>query len=406
MARELIEIGEARGLVLEHARPLPGEHVRVREALERVLAEDVTAAEDVPGFDNSAMDGFAVVAADTAGARSERPVELMVVGESRAGRPAGSTLQPGQAIRISTGAMLPAGADAVVRVEDTAESDGRVQVRVEAAPGGEVRRAGDDIRAHEVVLRVGRRLGPAELGVLASVGRAGVVCSRRPRVAVLTTGDELVEPGTPLRPGTIRNSNAYSVPAQVLRAGGGLELPDPVPDDYKQTVEALRGVLGADVIVICGGVSVGEHDHVKPAFAELGVREIFWGVALRPGRPTWFGVHDERGTLAFGLPGNPVSAMITFHLFVRPALAALVGAASVQRTFDAILDEDYAKRPGRAHVVRCHAEPREDGWHVRPTGAQGSHVLTSMLGANALALLERDRGDVRAGEPVEMELLD
>jgi len=173
MAPELIEVDEARGLVLEHVRPLPGEHLPVREALGRVLAEDVKAAEDVPGFDNSAMDGFAVLAADTEGARSERPVELTVVDESRAGRPAGSALAPGQAIRISTGAMLPPGADAVVRVEDTAESDGQVQVRVEAAPGGDVRRAGEDIRAGNIVLRAGARLGPAELGVLASVGRPG-----------------------------------------------------------------------------------------------------------------------------------------------------------------------------------------------------------------------------------------
>jgi molybdopterin molybdotransferase len=406
MARELIEIDHARRLVLEHARPLAGEHVPTREGLGRVLAEDVAAAEDVPGFDNSAMDGFALLAADTAGARSEQPVELTIVDESRAGRPAGSALAPGQAIRISTGAMLPAGADAVVRVEDTAESDGRAQVRVEAGPGRDVRRAGEDIRAGDVVLRTGTRLGPAELGVLASVDRAEVVCSRRPRVALLTTGDELLEPGTPPRPGAIRDSNAYSVSAQAQRAGAEVSVAGHVPDDYDATVEALRSALGADVIAVCGGVSVGEHDHVKPAFAELGVAEVFWGVALRPGRPTWFGVHEQRETLAFGLPGNPVSAMITFHLFVRPALAALVGTAvSEQRTF-AVLDEDYAKRPGRAHAVRCFAEARDDGWHVRPTGAQGSHILTSMLGANALAVLERERGDVRAGERVRMELLD
>jgi molybdopterin molybdotransferase len=406
MARELIEVDEARGLVLEHVRPLPGERLALRGALGRVLAEDVTAAEDVPGFDNSAMDGFAVLAADTGGALAERPVELTVVDESRAGRPAGSSLAPGQAIRISTGAMLPAGADAVVRVEDTAESDGRVQVRVEAASGGDVRRAGEDIEARQVVLRAGTRLGPAELGVLASVGRADAACSRRPRVAVLTTGDELVEPGMPLRPGTIRNSSAYSVSAQAQLAGAEVSVAAPVPDDYEATVRALRGALDGDVIVACGGVSVGEHDHVKPAFAELGVREVFWGVALRPGRPTWFGVREDGGALVFGLPGNPVSAMITFQLFVRPVLAALVGAAVSEHRVSAVFDEDYSKRPGRAHVVRCRAEARDDGWHVRPTGAQGSHVLTSMLGANALALLERDRGDVRAGERVDMELLD
>jgi molybdopterin molybdotransferase len=390
--------------VLERVRPLPPEQVALGDALGRVLAEDVTSADDVPGFDNSAMDGFAVRAADTRGAVPERPVRLDVVAESRAGAPAPRELGDGQAIRISTGAMLPVGADAVLRKESASDEGEQVDALAEVEPGKEVRRAGEDVRAGELVLTAGTRLGPAELGVLASVGVAQASCARRPRVSLLVTGDELVEPGRALGPGQIRNSNAFTIAAQVAAAGAELAESRMVPDDRGRTVEAVRDGLGSDVLVVCGGVSVGPHDHVKPAFAELGVEEVFWGVALRPGHPTWFGSHD--GALVFGLPGNPVSAMVTFQLFVLPALDALAGVARRRRRVTAVIDEPYRKQPGRLHAVRCRLEARDDGWHVRPTKAQGSHVLTSMLGAGALALLEPERGDVAAGERVEIELLE
>ena len=418
-------------LVLERTKPLGAEPVGTADALGRVLAEDLVAAGDVPPFANSAMDGFAVRSEDTRGATDGSPVELTVAGESRAGAPARRGPGPGEAIRISTGAVLPDGADAVVRVEDTAERDGRVEVRVEADPGKEIRHAGEDIRTGDHVLARGRRLGPAELGVAASVGASELSCARQARVAVLGTGDELVGPGEALGPGQIRNTNGYAVPAQVVEAGALPVRVETVPDDYEETVRAIGAALEADVLVVTGGMSVGPHDHAKRAFAELGVEEVFWGVALRPGKPTWFGTKnkktgislagnsgssegattgnsgsfDSTATLVFGLPGNPVSAMVTFHLFVRPALAALAGAAAEPRRTTALLDEDYPKHPGRMHVVRCRLEQHDDGWHVRPTKAQGSHVLTSMLDAEALAYLEVDRGDVRAGERVEIEIL-
>jgi molybdopterin molybdotransferase len=212
-----------------------------------------------------------------------------------------------------------------------------------------------------------------------------------------------VEPGAPLSPGEIRNTNGYAIPAQVAGAGGTTLSVETVGDDYGDTVDTLRLALSADVVVTTGGVSVGAHDHVKAALAELGVEQIFWGVALRPGHPTWFGTRGP--ALVFGLPGNPVSAMVTFHLFVRPALARMLGDETAQRRATATLDADYAKRPGRAHVVRCTLAVGSDGWHVRPTKEQGSHVLTSMLNAEALAYLEVDRGDVSAGETVEIEIL-
>jgi molybdopterin molybdotransferase len=413
MARELIEVEEAARLVLQHAAPLGPEPVDVAAALGRVLAEPVESAESVPAFDNSAMDGYAVRAADTAGAGADRPARLELVDESRAGRPATHLVAPGEAIAISTGAMIPEGADAVVRVEDTdGARGGQLGVRVEVEPGRDIRRAGEDVTRGERVLEPGTDLGPAEIGVLASVGRQRVAVGRRPRVAVLTTGDELQEPGEPLRRGAVRNSNAHTLPALVERAGGEPALVELVPDEADATRGALDRGLVADVTVVSGGVSVGEHDHVRGAFESLGVERVFWGVALRPGKPTYFGVAPRRSgvgvgrTLAFGLPGNPVSAMVTFLLFVRPAIRAMLGAdPSGRARASAILDAPYRKRPGRAHLVRCRLELRDDGWHATPTKEQGSHVLTSMLGADALAILPTDAGDLEPGDRVEIQLL-
>nr|MDP8943330.1 molybdopterin molybdotransferase MoeA [Actinomycetota bacterium] len=257
-------------------------------------------------------------------------------------------------------------------------------------------------------------------------GVVAAPCARRPRVGVLVTGDELVEPQDRLRPGAVRNTNAYAVAAQAVEAGAEVVLSDTVADDREATVAAIERALGLDVVVICGGMSVGAHDHVRPALAELGVERGFFGVALKPGKPTWFGVHryrggerrvalrdqrrgalgnEGRGTLAFGLPGNPVSAMVTFHLFVRPALAALAGACPGGATVPATMVDDYLKAPGRTHAVRCRAELRGGEWLVRPLSGQGSHVLTSMVQADALALLGTQRGNVRAGEPVEVDFL-
>jgi len=391
--------------VLERVRPSGAEEVPLAEALGRVLASDVTSADDVPGFDNSAMDGYAVRAADTSGAGPGSPARLRLAGESRAGSPAERELRPGEAYVISTGAMVPPGADAVVRVEDTETAPDAVDVRRAVSRGTDIRRAGEDVRAGDRVLEAGRRLGPAELAVAASTGAPKVACARQPSVSLVSTGDELTPPGEPLRPGGVRNTNSFALPAQALRAGAVTLEPRLAPDDFEATVAALRESLTADVMVITGGVSVGPHDHVKPALAELGVEEVFWGVALRPGKPTWFGVGPGGAPLVFALPGNPVSAMITFHLFVRPALAAMMGAEPVERRAEAVFDADYRKQPGRAHVVRCRLETRADGWHVRPTKAQGSHVLTSMLDAEALVYLPVERGDVGAGETVEIEIL-
>ena len=391
----LISIEEARRLVLEAVRMLGSERVALADAHGRVLAEDLTSAVDVPPFDSSAMDGFALVAGPAR--------ELDVEGESRAGHPFEGELEPGTAVRISTGAAVPAAATAVIPVEDTSESDGRVSV-AETAAGANIRRAGEDLRAGDIVLRRGTRLGPAELGVAASVGRAELVCARRPRVALLVTGDELVQPGEQLGPGQIYSSNAFALAGQAAAAGAQLVARETVPDTAAGTHAALeRALSGSDVVIASGGVSVGPHDHVKDALRELGVAERFWRVALRPGKPTWFGTRAD--VLAFGLPGNPVSAMVTFELFVRPALAALQGADPAAPNASATLDEPVARNSRRQQALRVRLRHADDGLHALTTGEQGSHMLTSMLGADALALVPAGEGKLGAGERVEVLLL-
>jgi molybdopterin molybdotransferase len=404
MATELIPIERARELVLGRVSPLRAEDVPLREAVGRVLAAGVSAADDVPGFDNSAMDGYSLRAADSAGAAPGSPVTLPVVGESRAGHPAARELGPGEAIAISTGAMVPAGADAVIRVEDTSRDGDRVELHAEVPVGNSIRRAGEDVRAGAEILEAGALIGAAEIGALAAVGRAEAPCARRPSLALLLTGDELVEPGRPLGPGQIRDSNAYAVPPLATDAGAVVDSIEIAPDDRDRTIELLERTLGSEVAVICGGVSVGEHDHVRPALEALGVEQVFWRVSLRPGKPTYFGV-AESGALVFGLPGNPVSAMVTFLLFARPAILAMQGADPAASRITATLGADHQSVPGRAEAIRVRLSTGERGWVATPTGPQGSHVLTSMIGADGLAFAPTEAERMAAGDPIDVELL-
>ena len=392
---EPIAIDEARARVLAAAAPLPPERVQLGEALGRVLAEDAVAQEDLPPFDSSAMDGYAVGDPEAG--------ELPVRGEARAGHPFARALAPGEAIAISTGAAVPRGAAAVVPVERTGEDGGRVTFE-RVPPGANIRRSGEDVRAGRRVIGRGTDLGPAEVAMLAALGLPEVACGGVPRVAVLVTGDELVPPGEPLLPGQIRDSNAYALAAQASRAGAGVAMRSGVADDPAATRAALAAALdAADVVCVSGGVSVGRHDHVKDALAELGVEERFWGVRLKPGKPTWFG--ERGGKLVFGLPGNPVSAMVTFHLFARPALRALAGGDPADVRATAVLDAPLPRNASRAQVVRCRLTAAGDGWHASPTGAQGSHVLSSMLGVDALALVREGDGELPAGARIEIELM-
>lgn len=399
-----IEIEAARREILARARTTAVETVGLAEALGRRLVGDAVAVGPSQPFDNSAMDGFAVRAADLSGAAETSPVALEIVDESRAGHPAARGLAPGQAIAISTGAVLPADADAVVPVEDTEPGGGRVLIKASPAPGAFLRRAGEDIAAGATVLFAGTELGPAELGALATIGLDPAPVHRRPRVAVLTSGDELTPPGEPLGPGGIRDSNARTVPALARLAGAEVISVTWAADDPEATRAALAPALEADVAIVCGGVSVGEHDHVKAALATLGAEEVFWRVALKPGGPTWFGTRGD--TLVFGLPGNPVSAMVVFLLLVRPALLAMAGGEPTARRVSARLGADYEKPTDRAHAVRCRLTTDEHGRVATPLPRQGSNVLTSMVAADGLALVPTETATLAAGSTVEVELLD
>jgi len=414
----------ARAIVLAEAVPLESEQVALAASLGRVTAREVRSEIAIQPFDNSAMDGYALRARDT---EAQAP-RLRLVGESRAGHPSPAPVGEGEAVLISTGAMVPQGADAVLPVEDSREEDGELLPGRPVETGENIRRAGEDVQAGQVLLERGQRIGAAEVAVLAAAGVAAVECVQRPRVAILGSGDELVPPGDPPAPGQIHDSNTYALSALVREAGAE---PAPVahlPDEAAATRQALSAALspelhqllhpaevevdavrGVDVLVVAGGVSVGRHDHVKGALAELGVEERFWRVAMRPGGPTWFGVlrrDGARPTLVFGLPGNPVSAMVTFHLFVKPALRALAGADPLAGRTHATLATAYRKKPGKAHYLRCRLDLTEGGWRAHLTReSQGSHVLTSMLGADALAVMPADAEEVAAGERVEVEVL-
>lgn len=405
MPSTLTDIDRARQLILDRARPLGQEQVAIDDALGRVLARDLDSPGPVPGFDSSAMDGFALRCEDVREASERSPVNLELVGESRAGHPLAHVLGPSQAAAISTGAVVPPGADAVIALERASARDGRVQISETVELGNDIRLAGEDIAAGTLALPAGRTLDAAALGVAASLGHAELPCTRSPRVSTLTTGDELLEPGRAPRPGAIFNSNGRTIPALVRSSGASPRALLSVGDDARATRKAIAAALSdSEVIVICGGVSVGAHDHVRPALEQLGVQQHFWGIALKPGKPTWFGTREQQ--LVFGLPGNPVSAMVTFVLLVAPAVRALLGASTIRRRVRAVLECDYDKPPGRAHAVRCRLRAGEDGWRATPTGPQGSHVLSSMLEADALAIIPAACEHVGAGEQVELELLD
>jgi molybdopterin molybdotransferase len=404
MAMKLISIEEARARVLAEAHPLSVESRPLAGALGSVLAEDIVSSHSVPVFDNAGMDGYAVRAQDTIDASPDSPSRLAIVETIPAGHVLTRVLGQNEAAKIMTGAPVPGGADAVIQSEVVEEVEGRVLVFEAVKPGKNIRRAGEDVMAGDRVLAAGSLLGPAEIGLIASLGRPAVQVHRQPRVAILSTGSELVEVDRPLGPGQIHNSNTYSLQALCRQMGVEPVVMGIVPDDYEATRRLMEAGLAHDVLVTSGGVSVGQYDFVKDVQDELGVTRRLWGVAMKPGKPLTFGVRDR--TLVFGLPGNPVSVMVSFELFVRPALLRLMGYRKTTRPlYQAVISEDVTNSDGRVFVVRVRAW-REDGvWHVSSTGPQGSGILRSMVGANGLAFIPGGARGVRAGEEVEFLLL-
>jgi molybdopterin molybdotransferase len=398
---KLIEYPEAVRLVLENTRRLPAEDVPLVESQGLALAKDVRARFDSPPFDNSAVDGYAVRSADAEAGRAFR-----VVDEAPAGRPAAKSVREGEAIKIFTGGVIPEGADAVVMVENTTGWGERFELKKAASPGQNVRGSGEDVRGGDVILKKGAEVGPPEIALAATQGYGGLPVYRRPKVVVLSTGTELVEPGTrDLSPGEIYDSNSFAVIAQARELGAEARRISAASDDPDLIRDALSEALGtADVVVTSGGVSVGEKDLVKGTMLELGVQQVFWGVKFKPGKPLFFGVRGD--VRLFGLPGNPVSAMVCFELFVRPALMRMMGREDKKRPhIDVYFQEDVKNNFGRMHAMRVSLERTEKGWLARSVGAQGSGLVSSLTKADALALIGPDSEGARAGEPVEAIVL-
>ncbi len=390
--------GEAIRRCLEPVRET--ERVKIRDALGRVLAQDVVPAINVPAHDNSAMDGYAARGADLASGAT-----LEEIGTALAGKPFAGTVGPGQCVRIMTGAVMPAGADTVVIQEIVKKDGARIVVPAGQKTGQNVRYAGEDLKLGAAVLRPGRALTPADVGLMASLGMAEVAVQRRLRVAFFSTGDELASIGTALKEGEVYDSNRYTLHGMLARLGVEIHDLGVVRDEPAALEKAfLAASRAADVVITTGGVSVGEADFVKQLMGKLG-EVLFWKIAMRPGRPMAFGRIGD--AFLFGLPGNPVAVMVTFYQFVRPALLHLAGRADLDfPLLRAAAAEGLRKVPGRTEYQRGILFRDDTGWRVRTTGQQGSGVLRSMSEANCFIVLEHDRGKVAAGEPVSVQLFE
>ena len=401
-AKDLVSIDAHRADILDRIRPLPPTQLGITEAEGSVLAEDITASRPLPPFDNSAMDGYALIAADTAGAAKDAPVTLRVTGEVAAGDTGAYAVTPGTCLRITTGAKLPGGADAIVPVEETDGGIAQVAIRLAVEPGHAVRYSGGDAREGDVLLARGTRLGPMQIAVLASSGRARAEVFPRPRVAVFSTGDELTEPGQPLAPGKIWDSNSFMLAAAAREAGCLAFRHGPVPDDPREILPAIEHqLLRADLLITSGGVSMGgEHDVVKDTLSRLGTIQ-FRKVAMQPGMPQGFGTIGEDSTPIFTLPGNPVSAYVSFQIFVLTALGALQGQPDRQLpSVQATVTGPLRSPPGRRSYMRGVLN-RADGT-VAPLSGQGSHQVATLGRANALIVVPEWAVHMKEGDDVEV----
>ncbi len=395
----MLTVEEALERILAEITRLGQETVALPEAVGRVLAQPIASSESVPPFANSAMDGYALRSEDARDASQSHPRRLRLMGTVQAGSVAERAVGAGEAMRILTGAPLPPGADAVIQQELTQAGEGWVELQQPVAPGNNVRHAGEDIRPGTRVLEEGAVLGPSEIGVLASLGVAEVVVYRRPVVSILATGDELVEVHEHLQPGQIRNSNSYLVAAAVTQAGGVPRRLGIARDQIDELRAKLLAAQEGDLIITSGGVSVGDYDLVKDILREQGVID-FWRVNLRPGKPLAFG--RLGGTPLLGLPGNPVSAAVTFELFARPVLRKMQGHKNWSRPLVTARMLDHLNdSSNRRHYVRARLELRQDGFVATTTGPQGSHILTSMLGANALLVIPENHPALHPGDLVQ-----
>jgi len=401
----MISVDEALNTILESISPLSLEKASLLEAQSRVLGEDIISGRDIPPGDNSAMDGYALRAVDTLFASRKNPVTLRVIEDLPAGRMPKKKIKAGQASRIMTGALIPEGADAVLKVEDTESIGKQVRIFTSVEPGTDIRLAGEDVRAGETVLSKGSLIRPAEIGMLSSLSRSFVYVFQKPIAAILATGDELVDVDEPVPPGKIVNSNSYALAAQVMECGGIAMQLGIAKDNREDLAVKFRAALRADVIISSGGVSVGDYDFVKDVMKELGSKMQFWKVAMRPGRPLAYGTIG--GKPLFGLPGNPVSSMVSFEQFVRPALLKMMGRRHLfRKSVQAILTENVSKKIGVRSFLRARVSFENGRYRVTTTGEQGSGILKSMVLANGLIILPEEITRARKGDTVTVQILD
>ncbi|MDI6869078.1 MAG: molybdopterin molybdotransferase MoeA [Coprothermobacterota bacterium] len=400
----MVSYEEALKIVLENCRPLASKKIELEDAFGLVLSEDIYSPENIPPFDNSAMDGYAVRAEDVLEATEERPVSLEIIQDLKAGTFAKTLVEPGKATRIMTGAPIPPGADAVVRKEFTIQKEGLVSILKPVKRGTDIRPAGEDIRVGDLVLKKGTIVEEGEIGILAALGIDRVPVYPPPRVAIITTGDELVGVSEKLVPGKIRDTNTYTLLAQVRKVGARAIIFPRIPDKKESIIKVLKEALQCDVIITTGGVSMGEYDYVKESLEDLGARLHFWKVKQRPGHPMAFWTLVEKPV--FGIPGNPAASIICFEEYVRPALRKMMGYRFLFRPqVKALMGEDYAKESkGRLQFLRVKLE-RKDHIYAYLAGAQGSAILTSMAAADALALVPEEVNSLKKGEEILVHLI-
>lgn len=406
MKQSLLPVNEAIKVVLDEIRPLGPERVSIENALGRILYEDIIATRDIPFTDNSAMDGFAVISEDVKEADEKKPVILKILEELPAGKVPSKKLNHGECAKIMTGGIMPEGADAVVMVEDTELIDStRVAIKSSVDKGENVRFRGEDIKSGTKVLKAGKLLRPQEIGMLAALGRASVMVYKRPLVAVLSTGSELINIDEPMAPGKVVDSNSYTL-ISAIKLAGAIPLPLGIASDTEEEIKKrILNNRAVDMFITSGGVSVGEYDLVKELFKEMGCEMKFWKAAIKPGKPIAFGLLN--GIPLFGLPGNPVSSFVAFEVFVRPAILKMMGHREIfRRRYNATMEVDFKNKPGRMHFVRGIITQSDNKLKVKPSGDQGSAMISSLVAANCLIIIPAEKGDIKKGEDVEVMVLD
>jgi len=401
----MISVDNALKAVLQHTLRLPTEKLPLSEALHSVTAETIIAHEDSPSFDSSAMDGYGVKVKDVQTASNDSPVELRIADVAKAGHVYKKSLEPGTAIKIFTGAMVPEGVEAVRMRERSSEAHGKVLIKSSVEPGENIRRRGEQFKQGDEALPLGVLITPPVIGLLAALGYAEISVYRKPRVAVVITGDELLEPHEPLEDGKIRDVNTYTIQAALQELGiTAISFKKAIDDPQKLQEAVSQSLSSADILIVSGGISVGDYDFARDVFEGVGVNEVFWRAAVKPGKPTFFGTKDKK--LVFGLPGNPASALVIFYLFVRPAIFRMMGREETQSMcLPATMKSEIKKKAGRREYLRGRFQVQDGRLCAKLHGRQFSHMMNSFANSNCLIIFPEEKTCIKEGEEVQIQLL-